>query len=55
MSRSIVDAIESGDNLKAESDFSDVMMDKVGGALESHRKELANSFVNNKVGNVKET
>ena len=55
MSREFIDAIENGDNLSAESEFSDVMMSKVGGALESHRKELANSFVNNKVGNVKET
>ena len=55
MSRSIIDAIESGDNLKAESEFSDAMLDKVGGALESNRKELANSFVNSKVDDVKET
>jgi hypothetical protein len=55
MSRSIVDAIESGDNIKAETQFSDAMMSKVGGSLESNRKELANSFANNKVNNAKET
>tara|TARA_B000000557_G_scaffold248814_1_gene233726 strand:+ start:563 stop:730 length:168 start_codon:yes stop_codon:yes gene_type:complete len=45
MNREIVDAIESGDNLEAESKFSDIMMNKVGNALEGHRQELASNFV----------
>jgi|TARA_R110000765_G_scaffold179221_1_gene285044 hypothetical protein len=55
MSRSIVDAIESGDNIKAKAQFSDAMISKVGGSLESNRQELANSFVNGKVNDAKET
>lgn len=49
MSREIVDAIESGDNIEAESEFSNVMMSKVGNELEAHRQELANEFVNEKL------
>ena len=33
------------DNLEAETKFSDIMMSKVGDALEGHRQELANDFV----------
>ena len=55
MSREFIDAIENGDNLSAESEFSDVMMNKVGNSLETNRQELANSFVNSKVNDVKET
>ena len=55
MSREFIDAIEKGDNLSAESKFSDVMMNKVGNSLETNRQELANSFVNSKVDDVKET
>ena len=55
MSREFIDAIENGDNLSAESEFSDVMMSKVGNSLETNRQELANSFVNSKVNDVKET
>ena len=44
MNREIVDAIESGDNLEAETKFSDIMMSKVGDALRN-RQELANDFV----------
>ena len=45
MNREIIDAIESGDNLEAETKFSDIIMSKGGDALEGHRQELANDFV----------
>ena len=45
MSRDFIDAIENGDNIEAESEFSNVMMSKVGNELEAHRQELANDFV----------
>ena len=49
MSRDFIDAIENGDNIEAESEFSNVMMSKVGNELEAHRQELANEFVNEKL------
>ncbi len=45
MSKEIVNALASGDNLEAESEFGTAISTKVGDALETRRKELANVFV----------
>jgi hypothetical protein len=55
MSREFVDAIENGENFSAESEFSAILLSKVGNSLETNRQELANSFVNSKVDDVKES
>ena len=45
MSNEFVSAIHNGKNLEAEDAFKSAMQDKVGAALETKRKEVANSFV----------
>lgn len=45
MSRDLVNNIFDGDNLEAEAQFNNVMIDKVGNALERKREELAKTFV----------
>ena len=45
MSNEFVDALYNGKNLEAEDAFKSVMQDKIGAALETKRKEVANSFV----------
>ena len=44
-SENFVDALHSGKNLEAEDAFKSAMQDKVGAALETKRKEVANTFV----------
>ena len=44
-SEDFVDALQMGKNLEAESAFKSVMQDKIGAALETKRREVANSFV----------
>jgi hypothetical protein len=48
-SRDFIDSIENGENLEAESHFSDALSDKVGASLENRRQELANELVNEKM------
>jgi|TARA_B100000900_G_scaffold415445_1_gene445346 hypothetical protein len=43
--KDIIDALQSGDNLGAETAFKDTIATKVGDALEMKRKEVANTFV----------
>ena len=43
--KDIIDALQSGDNLGAEQAFKDTIATKVGDALETKRKEVANTFV----------
>lgn len=43
--KNMIDNIISGDNLGAESDFKDVMMQKVGDAMERKRIDVAKSLV----------
>ena len=43
--KDIIDALSDGDNLGAEEAFKDTIQSKVGDALETKRKEVANSFV----------
>ena len=45
MSKEIVDAIASGDNLGAESQFKNAIQKKVGASLEKRREEVANTIV----------
>ena len=44
-SEDFVDALHSGKNLEAEDAFKSAMQDKIGAALETKRREGANSFV----------
>ena len=41
----IVDALQQDNNLDAEAQFKSVMQQKIGDALESKRREVANNFV----------
>ena len=43
--KDIIDALSDGDNLGAEQAFKDTIASKVGDALETKRKEVANTFV----------
>jgi hypothetical protein len=43
--KDIIDALSDGDNLGAEKAFKDTISKKVGDALETKRKEVANTFV----------
>ena len=43
--KDIIDALSDGDNLGAEQAFKDTINAKVGDALETKRKEVANTFV----------
>jgi len=44
-SKEIINAIDSGDNLKAEQEFNNIMSTKVGTSLETKRQEVAKTFV----------
>ena len=43
--KDIIDALQNGDNLGAEQAFKDTINANVGDALETKRKEVANTFV----------
>jgi len=43
--RNFVDAIASGNNMEAETQFNQALASKVGDALEVKRVEVANTFV----------
>jgi hypothetical protein len=43
--KDIIDALADGDNLEAEKAFKGSIAAKVGDALETKRKEVANTFV----------
>ena len=45
MTREIIDAIATGDNLGAETEFKNAMTKRVGDALEIKRKEVAQTIV----------
>ena len=47
--KDIIDALSNGDNLGAETAFKDTISSKVGDALETKRKEVANTFVKTSV------
>ena len=52
--KDFVDSLSTGDNLGAETAFKNVMTDRVASALETKRKEVANSFVKNHIPEVEE-
>ena len=54
MTKEIVDAIASGDNLSAETQFKTTMSTRVGDALEIRRKEVANTMVTQHIPQVEE-
>ena len=45
MSDDFVNALHNGSNIEAEDAFKSAMQDKIGAALETKRREVANSFV----------
>ena len=45
MSEDFVNALRNGKNLEAEDAFKSAMQDKIGAALETKRREVANNFV----------
>ena len=45
MSDEFVNALQNGNNLEAEDAFKSAMQDKIGAALETKRREVANTFV----------
>ena len=47
--KDIIDALSDGDNLGAEEAFKDTINTKVADALETKRKEVANTFVKSSV------
>ena len=54
MSKDIIDAIASGDNLGAESQFKNAISAKVGYALEKKREEVANTMVTQHIPEVED-
>ena len=53
--KDIIDALSDGDNIGAEKAFKDTINTKVGDALETKRKEVANSFVKTQVNQEEDT
>ena len=45
MSDEFVNALQNGNNIEAEDAFKVAMHDKIGAALETKRREVANNFV----------
>ena len=54
MSKEIIDAIASGDNLDAEPHFKNALSQRVGDALEKKREEVANTMVTQHIPEVEE-
>jgi len=54
MTKEIIDAIASGDNLGAESNFKNAISSKVGAALEKRREEVANTMVTQHIPEVED-
>ena len=44
--KSMIDALDAGDNLSAEKEFKAALADKVGGELDAKRKDLAGTITN---------
>ena len=54
MSKEVIDAIASGDNLDAETHFKNALSQRVGDALEKKREEVANTMVTQHIPEVEE-
>jgi len=52
--KDIIDALSDSDNLGAEQAFKDTIATKVGDALETKRKEVANTFVQSSTNKVED-
>ena len=52
--KEFVDALENDSNLEAEDAFKNAMSQKVGDALETKRKEVANGMINNQIPEVED-
>ena len=52
--KEFVDALENDNNLEAEDAFKNAMSQKVGDALETKRKEVANGMINNQIPEVED-
>tara|TARA_B100000989_G_C19418306_1_gene417492 strand:- start:654 stop:836 length:183 start_codon:yes stop_codon:yes gene_type:complete len=55
MSKEMIDALEDGDNLKAENEFKAAISQKVGDSLELKRKDVASSMISQHIPEVEET
>ena len=53
--KDIIDALQSGDNLGAETAFKETIATKVGDALETKRQEVAKTFVTHHVPEVEDS
>ena len=54
MTREIIDAIATGDNLGAETEFKNAMTKRVGDALEIKRQEVAQTIVTQHIPEVED-
>ena len=54
MTKEVVDAIASGDNLGAATHFKNSISSKVGAALEKKREEVANTMVTQHIPEVED-
>ena len=54
MSKEIIDAISTGDNIGAETHFKSAIQKKVGDALELKRNDVANTMVTQHIPEVEE-
>jgi hypothetical protein len=43
--RDFIDAIDAGDNVKAQSDFDSEMSTRISSALDNKRQEVAKTFI----------
>ena len=44
--KSMIDALDAGDNVSAEKEFKAALADKVGSELDAKRKDLAGTIMN---------
>ena len=44
--KSMIDALDAGDNVSAETEFKAALADKVGSELDAKRKDLAGTIMN---------
>ena len=52
--KEFVDAMSNNSNLEAEDAFKNAIQQKVGDALETKRKEVANGMINNQIPEVED-
>ena len=52
--RDIIDSLDDGDNLGAETHFKNIIANKVGDAIETKRKEVSKTIVSHHVSDTEE-